>query len=98
MSASARNLHIAHLDRDGYAYAAWPRSRASRSGRRAISQRRTSSHPEILAEIEAAHIRIRDDLLGRAFGQDVAGVDDVRPVDQPQRLTHVVVRNQNADP
>ena len=34
---------------------------------------------------------------GAPFGQDVAAVDDVGAIDQPQRLAHVVIGDQDAD-
>ena len=57
------------------------------------------SHPKrkLLTEIETAHIRVGDDLVGRAFGEHFAGGDDIGAVDQTQRFAHVVVGDQHAD-
>src|SRR5690606_30912234 len=53
--------------------------------------------PELLAEIEPAHVGIADDVVRRAFGQYLAGIDDIGAVGQPQRFAHVVVGDQDAD-
>mmetsp|Transcript_6384 Transcript_6384/g.26028 ORF Transcript_6384/g.26028 Transcript_6384/m.26028 type:complete len:371 (+) Transcript_6384:3-1115(+) len=58
---------------------------------------RGSSHPEVLAEIDLAHIGIGDDLVGRAFGEHGALADDVGAVADAQGLADVVVRDQHAD-
>ena len=52
---------------------------------------------EALAQINAPHVRIGDDLLRRPFRHDAAGVEDVGAVDQAERLAHVVVGDEHAD-
>src|SRR5262245_17284555 len=55
------------------------------------------SEAEALAQIEAAHIRVVDDFLRRALGQDLALMDDERTVDELEGLTNVVIRNKHPD-
>ena len=55
------------------------------------------SEGKALAEIEAAHIGIGDDLVGASMRQHLAGMDDVGAVDQAERLAHIVVGDQHAD-
>ena len=52
---------------------------------------------EVLAEIEAAHIGIVDDLARRALGQDLTLMDDERAVDEFERFTDVVICNKHPD-
>src|SRR5690348_17235627 len=52
---------------------------------------------ELFAEIEAAHIGVVDDFLRRAFGQDLALMDDESAVDELESLSHVVIRNKHPD-
>src|SRR4249919_1154621 len=54
--------------------------------------------PEFFAQVEATHIGIVHDIVGATFHQDLAGVDDVRAVGEPQRLTHIVISDQHPDP
>src|SRR5215208_5524249 len=56
-----------------------------------------SVQPEILAEIEPAHVLVGDDLVWASLGQHLAGVDDVGAVGERQRLADVVVGDQHAD-
>src|SRR3954471_18593772 len=56
-----------------------------------------SEKAEILAEVEAPDLLVRDDLVRPAFGQNAPGMDDVGAVGEGQRLAHVVVRDQHAD-
>jgi len=49
------------------------------------------------AQIEAADIRIVDDVLGCPFRQNLAGIDDVGAVGQAERLADIVVGDQYAD-
>src|ERR1700694_1687910 len=53
--------------------------------------------PECLAEIEPADVRIVDDVIGAALHQDLARINDIGTVGQPQRLAHIVVGDQNPD-
>jgi hypothetical protein len=55
------------------------------------------SKAEIGAKVVAPDIRISDDLIGRAFGQDMALMDDERPVDELERFADVVIRNKHPD-
>ena len=50
-----------------------------------------------LAEIEAPHIGIGDNLVGAAMRQHLAGMDDIGAIDQAERLAYVVVCDQDAD-
>jgi hypothetical protein len=52
---------------------------------------------EILAEIDAAHALVGDDLARAPLRQHAAGMDDVGAVDEAERLAHVVVGDQHAD-
>jgi hypothetical protein len=54
-------------------------------------------HPKILAQIKASHVRVRNDFVWRPFGQNVAAVNDVGPIDQPEGFPNIVIGNQNAD-
>src|SRR5690349_11060319 len=51
---------------------------------------------ERVAQVCAAHARIVDDLPRPALLEHPAIVDNQRPVAHPQRLGHVVVRDQHA--
>src|SRR5262245_26384401 len=53
---------------------------------------------EFLAQIETAHIGVVHDVVGAAFHQDLAGVNDVGAVSKPQRLTHIMIGDQHPDP
>src|SRR5262245_24418836 len=55
------------------------------------------SKRESLTEIEAANVRIGDDLGRKTMGEHFAGMDDVGPVDQAECFAHIVIRYQNAD-
>src|SRR6185312_6802208 len=52
---------------------------------------------ESFAEIDPANFAIAHDLLGRAFLQNLAFMDDVGPVDDVERIAHIVIGDQNAD-
>jgi hypothetical protein len=54
-------------------------------------------HAKVLAQIEASHIRVRNDLVGRALGQNVTAVNNVGSVDQPEGFADIVIGNQDAD-
>ena len=54
-------------------------------------------HLKVLAEIEASDVRVRNDFVWRPLGQNVAAVNDVSPIDQPEGFAHIVVGNQDAD-
>src|SRR5687767_5357958 len=58
---------------------------------------RPESKPEALAEIDAADIRVGDDLGRPAFRQNASGMDDVGAVDQAERFAHIVVGDEHAD-
>src|SRR5690606_4523695 len=58
---------------------------------------RIRSQTEPLAEIEAAHIIIADNLGGGALHQHRAAMNDDGMVDQLQRLTYIVVGDENTD-
>src|SRR6185436_14417442 len=48
-------------------------------------------------KVKAAYIRIINDLLRTALGQNFPGIDDIGAVGQAERLAHIVVGDQNAD-
>src|SRR5262245_46267802 len=52
---------------------------------------------ETFAEVKAPDVGAGDDLLRRALHQDPAFVDDECPVDELERLAHVVIRNKHPD-
>ena len=52
---------------------------------------------EFLAQIDAAHIAVADDLGRRAFLQHPAVMQDIGAVDDIQRVAHIVVGDQDAD-
>jgi len=59
---------------------------------RDFAQRAASAlHPEVFAQIESPHVGMGDDLVRRAFGQDVAAMDNISAVDKAKRLAHVVI-------
>src|SRR5262252_3593156 len=58
---------------------------------------RKKLHPEFLAEVEPADVRVVDDVLGPALHQHLARIDDVGPVGEAERLAHIVVGDQHAD-
>src|SRR5262249_255957 len=57
-----------------------------------------SSHPELFPEIDLAHLLVGQDLGRRALRQHGAFAHDVRALADAERLAHVVVRDQDADP
>src|ERR1017187_1454801 len=59
---------------------------------------RGSVEPEAFAEIDAAHFGVRGELGGRARSENGTGVDDVAAVHDRERVTHVVVRDEESDP
>src|SRR5664280_1005282 len=59
---------------------------------------RGSVEPEAFAEIDTAHFGVRGELGGRASPENGAGVDDVAAVHDRERVTHVVVRDEDSDP
>src|SRR5690606_24519304 len=52
---------------------------------------------EAFAEIDPAHVLIGHDLAGAAFHQHLAVMDDEGPVDDIQRLAHVMIGDQHAE-
>src|ERR1700731_4294370 len=52
---------------------------------------------EFLAKVKTANIRIVDDFVRTALGQDLPGIDEISAVGQPHRLPHIVVGDQDAD-
>src|SRR2546427_8900763 len=66
-------------------------------GTEGVSREALSLQPEIFAEINASYVFIIDDLVGFAEGEHQAVVDDVGVVANPQRLPHVMVRDEDAD-
>src|ERR1700689_1439582 len=55
------------------------------------------SKAEFFAEVKPAHIRIGDNFVRTAFGQDSTSINDIGAVRQPQGFPHIVVRNQDSD-
>src|SRR5690606_14497177 len=53
--------------------------------------------PESFAEVDAAHVRVRQQLVRRALRQHLAIIEDVGAVADAQRLAHVVVGDQHPD-
>ena len=51
----------------------------------------------MFTEIDAAHIGVVHDFVGRAVGQHMAVADDVGVVANAQRFAHIVVGDQDAD-
>src|ERR1700738_3071079 len=66
---------------------------------------RQTAHPlpghalksEFLAKVKTAHIRIVNDFLRTALGQDLTGIDDIGAVGQSERFPHIVVGDEHAD-
>src|SRR5437773_1481275 len=54
------------------------------------------SHVEFRSEIDLARFWVIGQELGAAFDQHLAFVDDVTTINQPQHLSHAMVRDQNA--
>src|SRR4051812_40453268 len=52
---------------------------------------------EPFAEIDPAHALMRDDVARRTLHQHLPVMQDIGPVDDLQRLAHVVVGDQHAD-
>src|SRR5687768_2411802 len=55
------------------------------------------SEPEILPQVDLAHVGICKDLVRGSGGQHGALVDDVRAAANPECFPHVMVRDQHAD-
>src|SRR5262245_25933862 len=55
-------------------------------------------HAEFLAEIEAADLGVVDDVVLAPLHQDLSGIDDVGAVGEVERLAHVMVGDEHADP
>src|SRR6185312_11080327 len=47
---------------------------------------------------KAAYLRAGHDVVGRALVKHLTSVDDVGAVDEAERLAHIVIGDQNADP
>ena len=58
---------------------------------------RPTLHPEVFAQIESPHVRVRNDVVRRALRQDLAAVNDIGSIDQPEGLPHIMIGNQYAD-
>src|SRR5665647_3225503 len=62
---------------------------------------RANSRPrlkaEFLAKVKTAYIRVIDDFIRTALGQDLTGIDDIGTVGQSERFPHIVVGDQHAD-
>ena len=54
-------------------------------------------HPEMLAEIDTAHVFVCDDIGRDAGGEHRAVADDVCMIANTECFTHVVIGNQHAD-
>src|SRR5579883_1637534 len=67
---------------------------AMRVARAALSR---GLHAGLLAEINAPHIGIGDDLRRRPFHQHAALMEDIGAIDDLQGLTHIVIGDENAD-
>src|SRR5215471_3696214 len=52
---------------------------------------------EALAEVDAAHILVADNVLGCTLHQHLAVMNDVSAVDDLERFAHIVVRDEDAD-
>src|SRR5207248_2076258 len=57
-----------------------------------------SHQTKTLSQVNSSHFRIGSQLLRRAVPEDLAIVDDVRPVRNRQRLSHIVIGNQHSNP
>jgi len=53
---------------------------------------------ELFAEIEPPHVGIVDDIGRPALHQNFAGINDIGSIGQAERLAHIVVDDQDADP
>ena len=53
--------------------------------------------PEILAEVDTAHVFIRHHVIRSARHQHLPIVQNVSAVHDFERFAHIVVRNQDAD-
>src|SRR6185312_17287961 len=53
---------------------------------------------EPVAQVDAAHLGVGQDLVRGAFEQHFARRDDRGAIDDVQRLAHIVVGDQDADP
>src|SRR5215510_16264360 len=54
-------------------------------------------HTEFLAEIEAADLRVVDDVVLAPLHQDLSGIDDVGAVGEVECFAHVMVGDEHAD-
>jgi len=52
---------------------------------------------EFLAKVKTPDIRIADDLVRAAFGQNLSGIDNIGAIGEPERLADIVIGDQNAD-
>src|SRR6478735_2233504 len=58
---------------------------------------RAASHAEFLAQIDFAHLFVREYRRRRALGQYLAFAEDVGAIADAERLAHVVIGDQHAD-
>src|ERR1700687_1530922 len=56
-----------------------------------------SSQTEVLSQIDLSYTVIIDDLLGLAVGEHRAVVNNVRPVADSPRVSHIVIGNDPPD-
>jgi len=61
------------------------------------SAHRVSLHIEIFAEVILAGLRVVDEELAGAFGEDFALADDVGAIDDTEGFTDIMVRNEDSD-
>src|SRR6201985_3192276 len=54
-------------------------------------------HPEMFAEVDAAHALVLDDFGRRAGREHAAVADDVGVIADAQCFAHIVVRDENPD-
>src|SRR5690625_1491568 len=54
-------------------------------------------HPEVLAQVDLAHVLVGDDVVGVPAGQHLAVADDVGTVADSQGFAYVVVGDQDPD-
>src|SRR5579875_3662527 len=59
---------------------------------------RCGSQPELLAEVDLARAAARRDVRGHARREHRALVQEVGAIADPERLAHVVVRDEHPDP
>ena len=52
---------------------------------------------ETFAQIQSPDIGVRDQIFRTAGEQDLAVIDDARPVDDIERLAHIMVGDQDAN-